>query len=157
VSNDALDFLMGQSGAPAKFADVGDKVVGTVLAYEKRQSKDMKGNLKFWDDGSPIYEAVITLQTDARDPEVEDDDGIRRVFARGKMLYAIRDALKAARYRGDIKGGKLGVAFTGLGEAQRGFQAPKLFSAKFEPPAPVDEFDEMSVGQPDYDDGEEPF
>lgn len=156
--DDALDFILGAAGAPAKFAEVGTTVVGRVLRYEKRQSRDMDGNLKEWDDGSPQWEIVITLQTDERDGSIEDDDGLRRLFVRGQMIKAIRDALVKASWRKDLVGGRLGVKYTGNGTpTRRGFSPPKLYTAKFEPPAPADDFEQMADDEPGYGTDEEPF
>lgn len=153
MSDEATDFLIGAAGAVAKFPEVGDKVVGKVLRYEKRQSKDMAtGELKTWEDGTPVYEVVITLQTEDRDPEIEDDDGLRRLFVRGGMLNAVRDALRAARWRQSLVGGTLGVKYVGDGTpSRRGFSAPKQFKAMFEAPSPADDFEAMS--EPEYDEG----
>jgi len=156
MSEDGMDLLLG--GAPAaKFPEVGTVIKGKVLSQKKQQSKDLgTGELKTWDDGSPMYEIVFTLATEARDPAVEDDDGTRRLFARGQMLKAIGDALRKARWSSALVGGTLGVKYARDGEAtRRGFNAPKVYVAMFEPPAAADEFDAMA-GVEHYDD-EAPF
>lgn len=145
MSDEGMDLLLG--GAPAvKFPTVGTKVVGKVLDQKKQQSKDMAtGDLKTWDDGSPIYEIVFTLQTDERDPNIEDDDGTRRLFARGQMLKAIGIALRKVQWKKPLVGGTLGVKYDHDGEAKtRGFSPPKVYVAKFDPPEAADEFDEMA-------------
>lgn len=154
MTDDGMDLLLG--GAPAvKFPEIGSKVTGKVIAQKKQQSKDMAtGELKVWDDGSPMYEIVFTLKTDERDPSVDDDDGTRRLFARGQMLKAIGDALRKARWSAALVGGTLGVKYAADGEAKRrGFSAPKVYVAMFEPPETADEFDAMSGD----DFSEEPF
>ena len=35
------------------------------------------GKPKYWEDGTPRQQIVVHLQTDQRDPDIEDDDGIR--------------------------------------------------------------------------------
>ena len=157
MSDDGMDLLLG--GAPAaKFPTVGTVIKGKVIGQKKQQSKDMAtGEVKLWDDGSPIWEIVFTLQTDDRDPAIEDDDGNRRLFARGQMLKAIGQALRKAHWNSSLVGGTLGVKYAKDGEpSKRGFSAPKLYQAIFEPPSGADEFDAMA-GAPVYDDGEEPF
>lgn len=156
MADDGMDLLLG--GAPAaKFPEVGTVLKGKVLAQKKQQSKDMaSGELKTWDDGSPIFELVFTLATENRDDSIEDDDGTRRLFARGQMLKAIGDALRKAHWSAPLVGGVLAVKYTRDGEAQRrGFSAPKIYAAIFEPPAAADEFDAMA-GEA-YDDEEAPF
>lgn len=145
MTKEADDFLMG--GAPsASFLDIGDKCVGTILSYEKVQQRDFDtGQPAVWDDGSPRWQVVFTVQTEENDPELEHDDGRRRVYAKGQMLSAIRDAVKAAGVRGDLVGGKLGVVYAGNGEAKRrGAAPPKQFTAKFEPRPQTDDLDEFS-------------
>lgn len=157
MTEDGMDLLLG--GAPAaKFPEVGTVMKGKVLAQKKQQSKDMaSGELKTWDDGSPMYEIVFTLATDERDPAVEDDDGTRRLFARGQMLKAIGDALRKARWSSSLVGGKLAVKYARDGEAtRRGFSPPKVYAAMYEPPAAADEFDAMA-GDDGYDDDQAPF
>jgi hypothetical protein len=157
MTEDGMDLLLG--GAPAaKFPEVGTVVKGKVLAQKKQQSKDMaSGELKTWDDGSPMFEIVFTLATDDRDPSLEDDDGTRRVFARGQMLKAIGDALRKAHWSAPLVGGHLAVKYAKDGEAsRRGFSAPKLYQAIYEPPAAADEFDAIA-GEPVDDYSQEPF
>lgn len=149
MSDSGMDILLG--GAPAaKFPTIGTKVVGKVLSQQKQQSKDMdSGKLKFWDDGNPVWEIVFTLQTDERDPSIEDDDGTRRVFARGQMLKAIGQALRKAGWSRELIGGTLGIKYSGDGTPSvRGFSPPKQFQAMFTAPDPADEFDAMA-DQPD--------
>lgn len=145
MSDSGMDLLLG--GAPAaKFPNIGDKVVGKVISQKKQQSKDMAtGKLKFWDDGDPIYEIVFVLQTDERDPSIDDDDGRRRLFARGQMLKAIGQALSKAGWTKELVGGTLGMKYAADGEASaRGFSPPKIYAAMFEPPDPADTFDELA-------------
>lgn len=143
MSDEVIDFLLGAAGAPAKFPAVGTIVRGRVLSHEKRQSRDMDGNPKTWDDGNPVWEVIVTLQTEDRDASIEDDDGVRRLFVRGQMLKAVRDSLVKASWRSSLIGGELAVQYTGDGiPARNGFSAPKQYRAQFTPPAPVDEFDE---------------
>jgi hypothetical protein len=155
-----MDLLLG--GAPAaKFPTIGTKVVGKVLSQKKQASKDMQtGKPKTFENGDPMYEIVFTLATDERDPEIEDDDGTRRVFARGQMLKAIGQALRKAKWSKELVGGTLGIKYAADGEpAARGFSPPKLYQAMFEPPDPADEFDAIADGPGDdlTDYGEEPF
>jgi len=50
-----------------------------------------------------MEQLVITLQTADRDPAKPDDDGQRRVFAKGGMLKAIRAAVKAKSPTGKLE------------------------------------------------------
>jgi len=149
MSND--DDFLSSGGAPsAKFANIGDTVKGTILSIEKKQQTDPKTlKPKFWDDGNPMWQHVFTLQTDARDPEIEDDDGKRRLFVAGStdpekksLKSAVTVAMqKAGAKPGMLIGGKLAVKFTGeRASTVRGFAPAKEYEAKFEKPVPSDDF-----------------
>lgn len=157
MSEDGMDLLLGGSPA-AKFPTVGTVIKGKVLGQKKQQSKDMAtGELKVWDDGTPVWEIVFTLQTDDRDPDIEDDDGSRRLFARGQMLKAIGQAIREAKWSRSLVGGVLAVKYDHDGQAsKRGFSAPKVYKARFEAPDLADVFDDLGA-EPVYDSGEEPF
>lgn len=137
ISTDVNDFLT-RSGAPSvKFPNVGDKVKGTILGAEKSQQTDIHGAPKTYDDGNPMMQVVITLQTDERDPSVDGDTGERRLFAKGQMLTAIREALRNAGASGLEVGATLAVQYEKDGERKAaGFNPPKLYRAQYQAPAP---------------------
>ncbi len=125
------------SGTPAaKFETVGAVCKGVILSAEMAQQRDMKtGQPKFWPDGNPCTMILITLQTQDRSPDIEDDNGHRRLYVKkpSAMLAAIAKALGKTKLSQAI-GGTLAVKYTGDGEAsQRGFNKPKLFDARFSP------------------------
>lgn len=135
-------FLLGAKGPKSvSFLTVGDKVSGKVKEKALTQQRDLEdGTLKTWDDGSPRMQLVVTLTgTGMFDPEVEDDDGTRRLFVdKPAMRKAIAAAVKAAGATGLEVGSTLTVEFTGTGTpVKRGFNGPKEFSAKYTPAADV--------------------
>lgn len=134
ISDDALD-LLESGGATAKFPEVGTVHKGTLLSIDKRQARDFDtGVPKVWDDGNPIWELVVKIQTDTRDADIEGDDGVRTLYAGGNMLKALKDAFRKAGVKPAI-GGTLAVKYTGDGEAKkRGFNPPKLYVAQYAPP-----------------------
>lgn len=145
MSNDTNDFLFGGSGKAFKWENMGDVCVGIIESCEVQQQTSMEDNTPLtWADGSPRMQLVITLQTEYRDDD--EDDGIRRLFAKGgkwetaqgsgtSMKDAIADAVRKAGAKSLDSGAKLTVGFTGLGKSRnRGYQAPKLFQAKYEKP-----------------------
>jgi hypothetical protein len=80
-----------------------------------------------------MWEIVITLDTGIED---ENGETQRRLFVRGAMLKSVREALKDANSKLEV-GGELAVRYTGDGEpSKKGFNAPKLFKAKYTPPTP---------------------
>lgn len=135
----ADEFLMGAGGAPtAKFPTPGASITGRITERPKvEQQRDIKdGSLKFWSDGNKMMQLVVTIQTDQRDPEIEDDDGKRRIFVKGVMKNAVADAVRAVGGKGLEVGGTLTVTYTHDGVAkQRGFDPPKQYAAQYVPAA----------------------
>lgn len=131
----ADDFLMGGGGAPsAKFPTPGTIVGGRITEKPTvEQQRDIKtGEKKFWNDGNLMMQLVVTVQTDERDPQVEEDDGRRRLFVKGQLKNAIADAVRTAGARGLEVGGTLTVTYTHDGLAtQRGFNPPKQYAATY--------------------------
>lgn len=159
MTDPAHDFLTGGSGAATvKFDNVGDKIVGRILKHELVQQKDFQsGALLFWDDGQPRMQAVVTLQAEEWTPEDQDDEGQRRLFVKGQMQKAVRDAIAKSKHKGSLIGGRLGVVYAGDGQPPRpGMNAPKQFTAKFEAPAAIPERDETGDPGPE-EPSEEPF
>lgn len=138
MSNDSYDFLGGGGVPSGKFSTPGDVVGGAIaIEPEQRQQTDYKtGEGLTWKDGSPRMQLVVTVQTDLRDPEVEDDDGKRRLFVKGEMRKAVQKAVIAAGARGLDVGGELHVTYTGDGEKKGNLDPPKLYSATYAKPAP---------------------
>jgi hypothetical protein len=153
MSQTANDLIMGSGAPSAKFPTVGTKYVGEVVATDTGQQRDFKsGELKFWPDCNPMMQAIITLQTDDRDPEITDDDGRRRLFVSSRnMREAIKDAIVKAGARIIEPGGKLAVQYTGDGEAQGAGNPPKLYVAQYKRPEP------QAVSASDLIDDSEPF
>ena len=137
---DPSSLLMGGGGKSAKFENVGDKVSGEILDVATKQQTDMDGTPKVWDDGSPMWQVVVALRTDQRDPADPDDDGSRNVYLKGSMKYAstakaVADAVRKAGAKKLEVGGTLALAYTGDGEpTKRGYSAPKLFVAEYRAP-----------------------
>lgn len=139
---DANAILMG-GGKSFSFANIGDKISGTITAYEAQPQTDIQtGEVKTWKDGNPMMQVVVTLATDLE--EDAGDDGARRVYLKGSRptmsLGAVKAAVKAAGASGLEVGATLAIAYTGDGEpTQRGYNPPKEYAAKYTPPAPVDQ------------------
>lgn len=131
----ANDFLMGGGGAPsAKFPAIGTSFTGRITEQPTvEQQKDFTtGNPKFWDDGNPAMQLVVTIQTEQRDPAVENDDGKRRLYVKGQLKTAVQEAVRNSGARGLEVGGHLAVTYTQDGEVKRaGFNAPKIFRAEY--------------------------
>ena len=104
---------------------------------------------KFFDDGQPQMQVLVTINTGVTDPMVEDDDGRRTVYIKGfglqrhAWLQALHNAglRKAAEVR---PGDRFTATFTGFGEAKPGMNAPKLFEYVIEHQSPAD----LAMNQP---------
>lgn len=146
----ADQFLMGGGVASAKFERVGDAITGTVHdAPEVRQQTDLStGQPKFWDDGRPMMQLVVTLATSLRDDP--DDDGLRRIYVKGKSLTdAVREAVRKAGGKGLEVGGRLTVRYTGDGaQTKKGFNPPKLYAAEYTRPTGEAANEFLGVSQP---------
>ena len=92
-------FLTGGRTPAAKFPTLGASVGGPITEEpQERQQTDYETREPLtWSDGSPRMQWVITVQTDRCDDE--DDDGRRRIFAKGQLLNEIRRAVKKASQR----------------------------------------------------------
>lgn len=132
---DANSFLMGGGGAPtAKFPTPGTVIGGRITEQPQlEQQRDIKsGEKKFWADGDPMMQLVVTVQTDLRDPSLEDDDGRRRIFIKGQMKNAVADAVREVGAKGLEVGGTLHVRYSHDGQArERGMSPPKQYVAKY--------------------------
>lgn len=137
MSMNADDFFAGGT-ASAKFEAPGTTVAGPITRVgEPMQQRDFTtGVPKFWDDGKPMMQLPVDVQTELRDPEIVNDDGIRTLYVRGEMQKAIRQAVRQAGAPGLRVGGQLSVTYTGDGTAkQRGMNPPKLYAATYTPPS----------------------
>lgn len=157
MSKEIDAFLNGGSGKAASFDNIGDVCEGTITNVQLGQQTSLEDNTPLtWSDGSPRMQLVISMQTDQK---VDDnDDGIRRVYAKGgkfeaqtgsgkAMKDAIADAVKASGAKTIEEGGFLRVGYTGEGKrTNRGYSAPKLYKASYKAPvssvAASDLFDE---------------
>ena len=75
---EVTDFFNSTGGKSAAFPDVGAAVTGIVVASERREQTEFgTGEVKRFDDGNPMMQVVITLQTEERS---DDDDGIRLLY-----------------------------------------------------------------------------
>lgn len=135
-------FLMsgGASAPSASFLKIGDRHEGEIIEPAPRitQQRDFESRaLKFWDDGSPMMQLVVTLQTDENDPEIEDDDGKRSLYLKYMLRDAVANAVKETGAKGLELGGWLSVAYVSQDKPKRrGAQGAKQFEAVYEPPDP---------------------
>lgn len=128
-----IDAALASGSPTAKFPDVGDKIVGTIADIEERQKTAFGTNEpEYYSDGRPMMEWVIALaETETND----EDTGDLRVFASGRMLTAIKQAIVAAGAPSNkVLGGRLAIQYYADGEPSRpGYNPPKLYRAQLQP------------------------
>lgn len=137
MSNDSHGFFGGNKVPSVSFPAIGTTGTGTIAEEPtETQQTTPKGELKTWDDGNPMMQLVVTLQTTQRDPEIEDDDGKRRLYVKGQMKKAVGDAIFAAGCKGLDVGGQLTVTYVSDGERSNpAFSPPKQYEAVYLPPS----------------------
>lgn len=99
VLPDPNSLLTAQSVPSISFKDakVGDAYTGTITNLETAQVRNFEtGDPEFWEDGNPKLQIVVTLATDYLDPDVEGDEGNRKVYLFGQKLQAAKQAMKEA-------------------------------------------------------------
>lgn len=137
---DADDLLMNaaRSGAPAaKFPSVGYVLDGIVTQRpRKAEQRDVDGKVKTFEDGTVRMQVLIEVQTSLRDPDVNDDDGLRTIWCKWEIQKAVSQALLDAGVKRVEIGGRLQVGRSqDEPPAKRGYQPTQKFVAKYTPPA----------------------
>jgi hypothetical protein len=145
---DPNDWLMGGGktvGISWRNKPVGTSVTGTVCRESKMmQQKDPESDeLLWWDDKQtqPKMQLVVYLQTAERDSSIEDDDGVRALYIKGKSLTeGMREAVKKSGRKGIEVGGTVTVTYVGEGQhtdprKAKVYNPPKLYRVEYRPPA----------------------
>lgn len=148
---DANELLMGGGTTSAKFKTIGTIVKGFIIAEPKsQQQRDLDtGEVRTFSNGDPMWQIVVTLATEERDPSNPEDDGVRSLYVKGQMFNAVRDAVRASGAKGLAVDGFLAVQFASEGEPKKkGFNPPKLFRAAYTPPAPKNNANDLLMGPP---------
>ena len=133
------DFLSGGGSPVAKFPNIGSIVKGIIEDATVSQQTDFAtGAPVTWDDGNPKMQLIITLATEERDAGYEGDTGKRRVFAKGQMSTAVKEAVHAAGAKTLEVGATLAIQYKADGEPPKpGFHAPKIYTAQYKAAAPA--------------------
>lgn len=134
---DDIENFFGGGGAPAiSFkSNKGEWVVGIILEKPDIQNQiDVQTKkVKTYEDGKPKKQAVLTILTEMRDPEIEDDDGKRRLYVKGNMTFELKKTLKEMGVRAPVPGGKIAVRW--VGEKPTGqIQPMKLYEVRYAAP-----------------------
>ena len=149
---DADDLLLAasRSGAPAaKWPSVGNIVEGYITQRpRKTEQRDVDGKVKTFDDGTVRMQVLIEVQTELRDPDVKDDDGLRTIWCKWEIQKAVSAAILDAGVKRLEIGGFLQVGrIADDPPAKKGYKPTQKFVAKYPPPA-VAAADEMFTAVP---------
>lgn len=136
------DLLAGNS-AKAHFganSQPGDSVTGVIEKIETTQVNDFQTKQPaYWNDGRPKEQIHVIIQTQLRDPSVDDDDGRRSLWIKGWgiQLKAFREACRQAGVKIPKPGDTITERFVGLGPRGDAPQPPKVFEFHIEPASSV--------------------
>lgn len=148
----SLGELLAGNGAKAYFganSQPGDTVTGVIEKIETTQVNDFQTKQPaFWNDGRPKEQIHVIIQTQLRDPSVEEDDGRRSLWVKGWgiQLKAFREACMQAGVKIPKPGDTITETYIGLGERGNAPQPPKVFSFRIEPANGVNNL--LNGGQP---------
>ena len=139
----SLDELLAGNSAKAYFganSQPGDTVTGVIEKIETTQVNDFQTKQPaFWNAGRPKEQIHVIIQTQLRDPSVEDDDGRRSLWVKGWgiQLKAFREACMQAGVKTPKPGDPITERFVGLGQRGNAPQPPKVFEFHIEPASSV--------------------
>jgi len=126
------------SGPPAvKFPTIGEKVRLRIQSVTKSQETDYdEGTPLTYSDGNPRWQFIFAgINVDTGDE--------CRLFAKGGMLFAIKEAFRAANAKPEVDG-ELVVKFSETKPSSNPkYNDIKVFQAKYTAPAPVANLDEL--------------
>lgn len=153
MSNDPNSFLMGGGVKSASFPDqkYGTTVGGEIIREpELRQQTDFDdGKPKFYDNGDPMMQIIVHVQTTMRDPANPEDDGVRAFYIKAQMLQAVRTAVRAAGGAGLAQGGHLTIRYERDEPNSRGRgKDKKIYSAVYRVPNPAYAANSALMGEP---------
>ena len=143
VQLSSLGDLLAGNSAKAYFganSQPGDTVTGVIEKIETTQFNDFQTKQPaFWNDGRPKERIHVIIQTQLRDPSVDDDDGRRSLWIKGWgiQLKAFRDACRQAGVKIPKPGDTITERFVGLGQRGDAPQPPKVFEFHIEPASSV--------------------
>ena len=133
-----------QQRQPAQLSSLGDLLAGnSAKAIEKIETTQVNDfqtkQPAFWNDGRPKEQIHVIIQTQLRDPSVDDDDGRRSLWIKGWgiQLKAFRDACRQAGVKIPKPGDTITERFVGLGQRGDAPQPPKVFEFHIEPASSV--------------------
>lgn len=134
---DVNSFLMGGAKS-ATFPTIGTKIQGKIVEPKPKKIDVLDPKTRkpeYWDNGNKKEQILVTLQTNERDPQDDQDDGLRRLFMKGNLQNAVAAAVRAAGAKGIALGGIISVEYVSDGvKPGPGLSPPKEYKAVYIPP-----------------------
>jgi hypothetical protein len=129
----AGEIYEGGGAKPISWKDVGETVEGEIVAIRTKQLPKFGTEVpETWEDGSPKYTPIVTVQTNDGGDD-EDDDGKRDIYLRANAYTAfgkaLREAFKGKPDDSDLIGCTLKIQFYKTEKSGKG-QPRKLFRAR---------------------------
>jgi hypothetical protein len=162
MSYDPDDFFAG-GGAPAlswKNVPIGTTYRGKIIDQTVEDQTDDDGAVRTFASGDPMKQLVLTIQTDLRNGDgmseqakgrldsPASDDGLRRLYVKGYMTKAVKEAVRKAGERSTKVGGTIAVRYVEDGQRTSATKnPPKLYKAKYE--APSVDMDDFGDDEPE--------
>jgi len=150
------DIYEGGGAKPVSWERKGQTIEGEIVGIRSKQLTKFGTEIPdTWDDGSPKYTPILTVQTPGNDGD-EDDDGKRDVYLRSNAFSAFGKALREAFKRKpedeDIVGCTIKLQFYEEEKSGKG-QPRKLFRCRITPKATptADAWERTSVADPKSD------
>ena len=137
IDNDIAEELVRTGPPTHKFEEVGDTLKLRISSVRKSQQTDFQsGEGLTWPNGDPKWQYEISGTDVATGDET-------RIFAKGQMLSAVKEAFRTAGAKPEVDG-ELVVKFDRTEPSKtRGFADQKIYKAKYTPPAPVADIDDL--------------
>lgn len=171
----AGEILAGGGGAPAlqvgpetgthpRYTEPGEERGGRIVKIETRQERrkrrdEVTGRLvddgpAFSKSGRPFMGVILTVDSGVRDPNIENDDGRRRIFIEGRAKRdAAGDALRQANVdprQHPMIGGEMYVSWTRQFYRPNSTQLSTEWVFRYVPPAPDQATAPAAQPQPQY-------
>jgi hypothetical protein len=129
----AGEIYEGGGAKPISWKDVGETVEGEIVAIRTKQLPKFGTEVpETWEDGSPKYTPIVTVQTNDGGDD-EDDDGKRDIYLRSNAYTAfgkaLREAFKGKPDDSDLIGCTFKIQFYKTEKSGKG-QPRKLFRAR---------------------------
>lgn len=140
TGNDILGYTKGKSASfdgPPPITYAGEVLEEPSTVQQRDYDTDEP---MFYDDGKPMWQVAVKLQTNIR--EDEEDEGVRTVWLKGLQLQAVKAAMREAKVKAILPGGYLAITFYDTKETEAKPGQPKnkkrfptkLYKATYTPP-----------------------